>query len=194
MKVYLIRHGQSEANIKHYFGGQMQVELTEEGRKQAKKLGEIIQGIHFDKVYSSDLHRAIDTQKIALHEAKCEITPLLREIDVGTLAGLPLSKCTELYGEELSLNRLKYNFAPYGGEDCTMLKNRIAKFFDQIINEGHETVAAFCHGALISVAFEYILGIEIEKSKIEIKNCSISIFDYRNGKWKIDLLNFTGEL
>lgn len=192
MKLYLIRHGQSEANVQHYFGGQTQVELTEEGKKQATKLGSVIGHINFDKIYSSDLHRAMDTQKLALPDQSCEITTLLREIDVGCIAGVSVDECINKYGDQIIFNRKNYNFVPYGGENCEMVKERFEKFLNIITKSGHETIAAFCHGGYIVSAMEYILDIPLNKDKLESKNCSVTIFEYINGEWKLDLYNYTG--
>ena len=58
----LVRHGQSESNLKHIFCGQTDVKLTEKGHAQAKKTAEyIIKNYKIDKIYSSDLQRAYDT-------------------------------------------------------------------------------------------------------------------------------------
>ena len=77
MKLYLIRHGESEGNLLGVFSGWLQHNLTEKGREDACKAGRIIKKVKFDKVYSSDLNRAIETAKIALPDYECEPTPLM---------------------------------------------------------------------------------------------------------------------
>ena len=69
MRVYVIRHGESESNASKKWTGWMDVELTEKGKKDAEKAREVLKNIKFDKVYSSDLKRALDTMKIVLPEA-----------------------------------------------------------------------------------------------------------------------------
>jgi len=192
MKLYLIRHGQSEANIGHFFGGQTQVNLTEEGRQQAVYAGTLINHIKFDKIYSSDLFRAIDTQRLALPDTECEVLPLIREIDVGKLARHTVDECVKRYGEELNANRRIYNFKPYGGEDFEMLEKRIEKFLDLVSSSDFKRVAAFCHGAFIAATIEHLAGCKVNNALFEAKNCSINVLDYTNGIWKIDLYNYTG--
>ena len=194
MKLYLIRHGQSEANVKNYFAGQSQVMLTEAGIKQAKNAGKLISHIKFDKVYSSDLYRAMDTQKLAYPDCECERTSLIREIDVGCLAGISLEDCRKRYGEELMVNRQNFNFAPYGGENSEMLQNRIAEFLKMATDSGYESIAAFCHGGLITATMEYLLGIKTDKHFFATDNCSINILEYKDEKWKLVLYNYTGEI
>lgn len=193
MKLYLIRHGQSEANLNKYFAGQSQVKLTEEGIKQAQFLNSIIGHMIFDKIFSSDLCRAIDTHANALPGTQCEITPLLREIDVGSLSGTPLSECLERYGEDLRTNISKADYVRFGGENSLMLMERIKKFLDQITSLNYTSVALFTHGGLITATIEYLLNIETDKYFFEASNCSVNILDYSNGKWKLDLYNYTGK-
>ena len=98
MKLYVIRHGQSEGNIRGVFSGWHQHNLTEKGREDACRAGRIISKVKFDKVYSSDLYRAIETAKIALPDYECEPTPLIKEINVGLLQEMTYEKAREKYG------------------------------------------------------------------------------------------------
>ena len=62
MKLFLVRHGQTVSNVAGVYAGQTDVILTDAGRAQAMKIRPILEKFQFDKVYSSDLSRAIDTQ------------------------------------------------------------------------------------------------------------------------------------
>ena len=57
MKLYLVRHGESQTNLEHRFTGQADAPLSEQGKEDARKAGEKLKGLHFDRVYSSDLCR-----------------------------------------------------------------------------------------------------------------------------------------
>ena len=116
----------------------------------------------------------------------------MREIDVGNLAGIKLDDCIRIYGNELTVNRSKYNFKPYGGENLEMLKLRIEKFLNNVVYSGYGTIAAFCHGGVIAAVLDYIAGAEIRKYVFECSNCSINVFDYSNERWSVDLFNYTG--
>ena len=61
MCIYLVRHGQTTANVKKQFQGQLHGELSELGWKQAEQLGKHFQRIHLDSVITSDLKRAVQT-------------------------------------------------------------------------------------------------------------------------------------
>ena len=70
MRLYFIRHGQSEGNISDRHNAWAQVSLTEKGKQDAAMAGRILKNVHFDKVYTSDLIRTIQTQKISLPEVE----------------------------------------------------------------------------------------------------------------------------
>ncbi|MDP5274221.1 histidine phosphatase family protein [Chengkuizengella axinellae] len=92
MDIYLIRHGQTEANLLNkekytMFTGQYESPLTIEGEEQALKLSRSIKNMKFDKVYSSDLSRAVRTAEIVFPKNNINQTPLLRERSLGFFEG-----------------------------------------------------------------------------------------------------------
>ena len=97
MLLFLIRHGQTTANETGTYSGQTDVMLTELGKAQAEAIRPVLAQYKFDRVYSSDLTRAIDTQKLAIPEAQGICSPLLREMDVGSLAGQSIKAVKEKY-------------------------------------------------------------------------------------------------
>src|SRR3569832_1087418 len=90
----LVRHGQSERNLKTQFTGWRDVELTEKGEAEARAAGQWLkaQGLTFDAAFTSDLKRAQNTLKLILEEMKLDIPVTknlaLNERDYGELAGL----------------------------------------------------------------------------------------------------------
>ena len=79
MKLFMIRHGQTTANETVTYAGQTDAKLTELGKQQAAAIAPVLEGIPFDKVYSSDLSRAYVTQQLALPDYTATLLPLLRE-------------------------------------------------------------------------------------------------------------------
>ena len=100
MKIYVVRHGQSENNLAGIHTGWVQCHLTEKGRSDAVKAGQLLKNIHFDRVYSSDLIRAMETQELALPGRKPDLcTPLLREISVGKMENKSRAQGEAEFGE-----------------------------------------------------------------------------------------------
>ena len=66
MKVYVVRHGESETNKIRHWTGWLDVALTEKGQNDALFARSVLENVHFDKVYTSDLIRAMQTAEIAI--------------------------------------------------------------------------------------------------------------------------------
>lgn len=88
-EIYLVRHGETFDNARQVMQGQMQGELNEKGRKQARQVAERLAKEHFDAIVASDLHRSIQTAEIIAspHGLPVRTTPLLRERDWGSFTG-----------------------------------------------------------------------------------------------------------
>ena len=191
MKLYLIRHGESEANRKGNHAGWAQVPLTEQGEVDALAAGRLLKGLTFDKVYTTDLLRAIQTGELAMPEVEKEQTPLLREISVGTLAGKNSTQCREEYGESYISQKAAYDFTAFGGETYEMLANRVRQFLDMTASGDHACVAAFCHEGAVRTALDLVLGIRINRKTMRCDNGSVTVFEYTNDQWRLCQWNMT---
>ena len=194
MKLYMIRHGQSEANFAKVHAGWAPFHLTEKGRSEAERIGGILEGISFDKVYSSDVLRAVETQQIAMPEAECERISLIREINSGNLIGKSFAECTEKFGESYTQNRKLFEFAEYEGESYADFCARLREFLTMMENSGYEKVAVFCHGGVINTLLDIITGERLERRYFSCANCSLSIFEFKKDFWSVKLWNYLGEL
>ena len=192
MKLYMIRHGESEANVKKVFAGQTDSLLTKKGVEDARKARELLKNIDFDRIYCSDLTRAYETCKIALPGITPTKTKLLREINVGSLAGKSVAECTAEFGEIFLTHQQRYNFTTYGGENSELLKERILEFLSILEKNPCEKVAAFCHGGVIHSMLEIVSGSSIDN--VICSNCSVNIFEFNNGIWQMSAWNYTGTI
>lgn len=120
IKLVLVRHGQSEWNLENRFTGWTDVELTEQGMKEAKDAGIALreQGFHFDLAYTSVLKRAEHTLDLILKEMGEENIEIkrnwrLNERHYGALQGLNKDETKEKYGaEQVLLWRRSTNVRP----------------------------------------------------------------------------------
>lgn len=181
MRLYLIRHGESENNLKKCWTGWYDAPLTDKGRADALDAARILEGVHFDKVYASDLSRAIETAQIALPGCDVETTPLLREVCLGSLENQPT---TEPTGEaRAQMNREGY--AAFGGETFTQFSQRLTEFLEQLDGNCNETVAAFCHGGCLRTLLRIIMGQPMPQNKILCNNCAVAVFEFVDGSWML---------
>lgn len=181
MKVYVVRHGQSTSNLAGISCGWTDVDLTPQGEQDALKAKDILNGIAFDKVYSSDLLRARRTAAIALPDATPELTPLLREINVGNMAGTVLS--TIPLERRIRLRREGYH--EFGGETHDEFQSRARDFLSQLETLDCENVAVFTHAGLLISMLEAILAAPIIHQNVRCANCAVGIFEYTGAQWKL---------
>ena len=193
MKLYMIRHGQSTANAGKLHAGWAQVPLTEQGIADARRAGKLLNGIHFDKIYVSDLLRAKQTLETALPGAEGIETPLLREINVGELAGKNAAECTAIYGESYVINKAVHDFTPYGGENDTMHLDRVREFAMQAELDQQSCIAAFCHEGTIRCMLDLVLGYRHDRKAYAMANGSVSVFELSGGRWSLVSWNNTAD-
>lgn len=187
MKLYMVRHGQSETNLAKKFTGWSQVNLTEKGIADAKRAGEFLKGLTFDRIYSSDLIRAVQTAQNAIPGCEPIQLPLLREIGLGSLEMRPIEDCIAEYGEAFVIHRRDYNFAPYGGENRDMIEERMRQFLQMLENDPCEQAVAFGHAGTLHTALDVVLGTRLDRSHLPCRNGSVAMFEYENGRWLLRL-------
>ena len=128
----LVRHGQSDWNLKNLFTGWRDVDLTEKGVAEAREAGRKLkaQGIKFDVAFTSALKRAQRTLDLMLTELGQTTIPILKnqalnERDYGELVGLNKDDARKKWGDEqVHIWRRSYDVAPPGGES---LKDTLAR-------------------------------------------------------------------
>ncbi|MBX9454310.1 MAG: 2,3-bisphosphoglycerate-dependent phosphoglycerate mutase [Mesorhizobium sp.] len=176
----LVRHGQSEWNLKNLFTGWRDVGLTEQGHEEAKTGGAKLaaRGLKFDIAYTSALVRAqVTCQHIldAVGQADLETVrdQALNERDYGDLAGLNKDDARAKWGEEqVHVWRRSYDVPPPGGESLRDTGARVWPYYMHVI-QPHvlrgETVLVAAHGnslrALI-MALDGLSGEEVVKVEL----------------------------
>jgi len=189
MKLYFIRHGQSLGNAIRMHSTQLQVPLTEQGENDARIAGSMIRHIPFDKVYTSDLKRAVQTCQIALPGVEFEQLEILREIDVGSLMGRYVEDCIAQYGQSYVEHKRDNDFLCYGGENDEMLSRRIRQFLTMMEKTPYEKVAVFGHEMYIRTVMNVITGFYHDKATTPCHNGSVSVFEFKDGHWRLDSWN-----
>ncbi len=163
----LVRHGQSEWNLKNLFTGWRDPDLTEKGVAEAKRAGELLKarGFHFDIAFTSALHRAQRTLNLILAElGQNELETIrdkaLNERDYGDLSGLNKDDARKKWGEEQVLIwRRSYDVAPPGGESLKDTAQRVLPFYKTHIwpkLQAGQNVIVAAHGNSIRALIMYL--------------------------------------
>jgi len=136
----LVRHGQSEWNLKNLFTGWKDVDLTDTGIAEARAAGKKLKArdLKFDVAFTSDLKRAQRTLDLILEEMGQSGIPITRnqalnERDYGELVGLNKDDARKKWGDEQVLQwRRSYDVPPPGGES---LKDTVARALPYFVQE-----------------------------------------------------------
>ncbi len=157
LELWLIRHGETDSNRERKIQGHSDVPLNSLGLEQAKKLAKRISKHKFDKIYSSDLQRALVTAKIVFPEQEIILDKRLREINLGDYEGRHYDKFSD---EETAV--VKVWFAgPFdqrvpGGESNDDMRKRALEWLESLPKSGK--VIAFAHGGIIASIIQTITG------------------------------------
>jgi len=166
MKLYFVRHGESEANIKHVISNrESPFELTELGRKQANTLAQNLKNIPITAIYSSPVLRARETAEIlsqSLH-LLYQVTEALREYDCGILEDKSDEESWKLHSEiarDWTANQ-NYWRKPKGGENFLDIKKRFIPFIenfthDHLTSQNH--ILLVSHGGLLQLMLPELLA------------------------------------
>lgn len=153
MEIYVLRHGQTDYNVQGRFQGQVNTELNDIGREQARIVSEILKDVKFDMVISSPLNRAIETAKIVTDQ-EIVIERRLIERSFGKLEG----KKSLLNYEE----KQEY----YGIETMENLFKRVYEFLDELkIVYNKNKILLVTHEGIAQVIQCYFKGIPKEDMK-----------------------------
>jgi 2,3-bisphosphoglycerate-dependent phosphoglycerate mutase len=136
----LVRHGQSEWNLKNLFTGWKNPDLTEQGIKEARTAGQTLKEmkLEFDEAFTSDLLRAQRTLDLIQEEMGTDLPvtrdQALNERDYGDITGMNKDEARKQFGEEqVHIWRRSYDVPPPGGESLKMTAERVLPYFDREI-------------------------------------------------------------
>jgi 2,3-bisphosphoglycerate-dependent phosphoglycerate mutase len=189
-----VRHGQSTWNHDHRIQGQLDPPLSDDGRRQATRLGRRLAGHRFAGFYSSDLKRAFETSQLVAPSLGVEPTPMpeLREIFLGEWEGLRTVDIAERYPQVWAgwQEEPNWDLVP-GGEGAALFEARVAAALESIFKR-HEQgeVLIVTHGGVIQVALHRIVGRPSHgRFPFKIQNASISVIEKGNGRLTVSGVN-----
>jgi len=151
----LVRHGESQWNLENRFTGWEDVPLTETGRREATRAGELLRGMRFDAAYSSVLQRAIVTLDLVMEATGQTDLPVtkdqaLNERHYGDLQGLNKAETAAKFGaDQVHIWRRSYDVPPPGGESLKDTAARTLPYFERVIAPrlvAGESILVVAHG------------------------------------------------
>ena len=155
--IYIVRHGQTEQNLKKKLQGRSNHPLTDLGREQASAVGDAFRdaGIVFDKVYTSPLDRAVETAKLVAGDVPIECEDALIEMDYGPYEGTDLHDLPPEVEE--FFRDFAHNPAPEGMEQLPDVVARAGEFLERLKAEAVDRhILLSTHAIAMKGLLEYL--------------------------------------
>ena len=189
-QVIIVRHGETEWNIRGIRQGHLDSRLTTKGMAQAKALGARLGREKFTALYSSDLGRAVESaQAIANVTGHAIVTDeRLRERHLGIFQGLNAEEINSKYPEERRLMRTEGpGYVIPGGESMVQqVARNIDCLNDLAAKHQGEQIVVVTHGGVVSGFFRHTLEISLEaRRRFEFVNAGINVFAHEDGNWML---------
>lgn len=192
MKFYFVRHGKTQWNLEGRFqGANGDSPLLEESVRDLEKLGDYLQGVKFDAVFSSDLKRASDSCKIIMsrsHYPKpITFNPSLREWHLGRLEGNKISTITSIYPQQMQAfrhNLAKFDNSIFDAESVYQTTKRVETFIKSMKSQSYQNVLLVGHGANFTAAIRSLLGHKPATLRAQggLDNSSVTILETNDFK------------
>lgn len=188
MKLYIIRHGQTQWNLEKRLQGWKNSDLTKKGILDAKNLRDRLKDIDFDFIYSSSQKRAIDTAEIIRDGRSIDIIQLegLKEIGFGKWEGMEREELQRKYKKEFDVYlNTPHLYRPIkGAESYEDIYKRVEESLNEILKNKGENVLLVSHGVTIKILTSIIKEIPLEEIyNIPIhRGTALNICEIKNGK------------
>ena len=166
MKFYFIRHGKTLWNLEGRFqGASGDSPLLEKSIETLKQLGQYLQEIPFDVIYSSDLPRAKTSAQIIQSQLKnscpLEEIPSLREWQLGKLEGLKIATLNAIYPQQIKAfrsNLAQFDTKMFEAESLYSTTQRTIQFIKSLKGSPAENILIVGHGANLTASLRTLLG------------------------------------
>ncbi len=210
VKIYIVRHGETLFNTQHIAQGWCDSKLTEKGLSQAKYTGYGLKDINFNKAYSGDLSRQIDTAKVILQETEhskdltVNIDERFRETYFGEYDGKSITIMTKpLFAyagvKEGDYDNLWTKITDYEFSKCVEDSSETVEKMEQVALRMYEGLNDICSKAsdgdtilLVSsgCSINDLLEYMFPSGKRSLPdNCAVSVIDFVDGKYQLEKFN-----
>ncbi len=204
MKVYLIRHGESEGNAQGIHQND-EISLSESGKSQVNKLGKSLQGLGIEALLVSPLVRTQETAGIINEYLKVPLTydPRLREIRrPSEVVGKPLDDPEVLKIKKLIKEGSHPDYHYSDEENFFDLRERVQDFIQDLTKHDEAVIAVVTHGiTLRMIMAEMFLGTDFTHELFHkiasfflVNNTGVTVCEYQNNAWQLVSWNDHGHL
>src|SRR2546421_11491795 len=197
-RVFMVRHGATVLSAEDRFAGATDVELSDEGREQTRRLADRLRDEKILAVYASPLGRTAETASIlaAPHKLEIQTRDGLREINHGRWEQMTRREVEEKFPEEAAAwEKDPYTFAPAGGESGLAVTARaLPVLIDLVRMHLSESILVVSHKATIRLLLSSLLGFDPRRYRdnLDQKPAALNIVDFRDTtRTRLTLFNDT---
>ena len=185
-RIYLIRHGATQLSAEDRFAGATDVDLSDEGRKQAQALAVRLADDHITAVYCSPMRRTVETASIVARPQ--DLKPItrdgLREIHHGRWESMRRGEVEAQFPEEYAAwEEDPFIYAPLGGESGLSVMARALPVIREIVAEHRdENVAVVSHKATIRLLLSSVLGFDPRgyRDRLDQAPACLNVLDFKD--------------
>jgi len=179
-RIIAVRHGETAWNVDSRIQGQLDIELNERGRWQARRVGQALAGEHIVAVYSSDLGRAHQTASAIAEAAGVPVISHvgLRERHFGIFEGKTFDEIHRTWPDHANdwRKRIPEWQPPEGGESLIQLRERVGRTFEELAarHPGAQIVVV-AHGGVLDALYRIATRQEVNAPRTwELPNAAIN--------------------
>jgi broad specificity phosphatase PhoE len=182
----MVRHGATVASAEDRFAGATDVDLSDEGREQTRRLSERLSDEEIAAVYASPLGRTMETARILAGPHQLEVQPRdgLREINHGRWEQMTRREVEEKFPDEAAeWERDPYTFAPVGGESGLQVVARALPVLIELVREHPgQHILIVSHKATIRLLLSSLLGFDPRRYRdnLDQKPAALNIVDFKD--------------
>jgi broad specificity phosphatase PhoE len=185
-RLYLVRHGATQLTAEDRFSGAVGVDLSDEGRRQAARLGERLRDEGLAGIYASPMSRSVETARIIA--GACGLTPVLREelceISHGPWEGFTRREVAARFADDYAAwEQDPFTFAPPGAESGVAVLARALPVIREIVTR-HTTqsVLVVSHKATIRLLLCSLLGIDARgyRDRLDQSPACLNVLDFKD--------------
>ena len=200
-RICFVRHGETNWNAERRMQGHIDIPLNANGISQAERLANaLIRVKHsFDVIYSSDLERALHTANAVARALSLDvqITPRLRERNVGKLQGLLLAEAPVLLPEIWQRHiarELDHDLG--GGESIRTFHQRMQDILELFLNEHRgQSVLAVSHGGSLDMIYRIVTQQALDAERVAVvPNTSLNWITHDGSTWSVECWADTSHL
>ena len=197
-RVFMVRHGATVVSAEDRFAGATDVELSDQGREQTRRLAERLSHEKIAAVYASPMGRTVETARILAkpHNLDIETRDGLREINHGRWEQMTRREVEEKFPEEAAQwEKDPYTFAPQGGESGLAVTARALPVLIELVRQHcGEHFLVVSHKATIRLLLSSLLGFDPRRYRdnLDQKPAALNIVDFRDAtRSRLTLFNDT---